>query len=122
MQFANPLVKAQLVRRYKRFLADAKLESGELVTAHCANPGSMIGLTEPGAEIWLSPAQNPHRKLRWSWEMIRVGKSLVGINTQHPNEIVSDSIAKGLIPELEGYKNMRREVKYGQSSRIDIFP
>ena len=75
MQFPNPLVKAQLVRRYKRFLTDAKLESGEIVTAHCANPGSMIGLTEPGAEIWLSPAQNPQRKLRWSWVMIRVGKS-----------------------------------------------
>jgi sugar fermentation stimulation protein A len=121
MQFPNPLVKAQLVRRYKRFLTDAKLESGEIVTAHCANPGSMIGLTEPGAEIWLSPAQNPQRKLRWSWEMIRVGKSLVGINTLHPNKIVFDAIAKNLIPEVEGYKNMRREVKYGKSSRIDIF-
>ena len=121
MEFPNPLVKVQLVRRYKRFLADAKLESGELVTAHCANPGSMIGLTEPGAEIWLSPAQNPRRKLRWSWEMIRVGKGLVGINTGHPNKIVADAISERLIPELDGYKNMRREVKYGESSRIDIF-
>ena len=120
MKFRNPLVQAQLIRRYKRFLADARLKNGESITAHCANPGSMIGLTEPGAEIWLSPAKNPARKLRWSWEMIRVGNGLVGINTAHPNTIVSEAIADERIPELSGYTNMRREVKYGESSRIDI--
>ena len=106
MKFQNPLVQAQLIRRYKRFLADAHLKNGEFVTAHCGNPGSMIGLTEPGAEIWLSPAET--------------GNGLVGINTAHPNPIVSEAIADGRIPELGGYTNMRREVKYGESSRIDI--
>ena len=120
MKFPHPLVRAQLIRRYKRFLADAQLENGELVTAHCANPGAMTGLTEVGAEIWLSPAQNPARKLRWSWELIRVGNGLVGINTFHPNTIVAEAINYGNIPSLLGYKNMRREVKYGKSSRIDI--
>ena len=120
MEFSHPLVRAQLIRRYKRFLADAQLENGDLVTAHCANPGAMTGLTKVGAEIWLSPAQNPARKLRWSWELIRVGNSLVGINTAHPNTIVAEAISSGRIPSLLGYTSMRREVKYGKSSRIDI--
>jgi len=120
MKFHQPLICGTLIKRYKRFLADVKLSNGQIVTAHCANPGAMIGLTSQGAEVWLSPAQNPARKLRWSWELIRVEKSLVGINTALPNTIAAEAISDGLIPELSGYDSLRREVKYGTSSRIDI--
>jgi sugar fermentation stimulation protein A len=120
MRFPAPLVRATLVRRYKRFLADMVLASGEETVAHCANTGSMLGLAEPGAECWLSPAANPERKLRWTWELVRSGDGLVGINTAHPNGIVGESIAAGAVPELAGYDLLRREVKYGKSSRIDI--
>ncbi len=120
MKFPDPLLRGRLVRRYKRFLSDVELDGGELVTAHCANPGSMIGLAEPGSEVWLSPARNPARKLRYSWEMIRIGEGLVGINTSHPNGIVADAIAAGRVAELAGYGGLRREVKYGKNSRIDM--
>ena len=120
MQFPNPLVKGTLIKRYKRFLTDVELESGDVVTAHCANPGSMLGLTEPGLEVWLSPAANPERKLRYTWEMVHDGRALVGINTTHPNGLVAEAIEAGTITELQGYGSRRREVKYGRNSRIDI--
>lgn len=120
MKFHAPLIKGTLVRRYKRFLADVLLEDGREVTAHCANPGAMLGLMEPGSDVWLSPAANPDRKLKYSWELLRVGDGLVGINTSLPNAIVTEAIENGKIPELTGYDNLRREVKYGQNSRIDI--
>ena len=84
MEFPDPLVRGTLVRRYKRFLADVELAGGEVVTAHCANPGSMLSVNAPGSEVWLSPARNPERKLRYTWELVRVGDGLVGINTAHP--------------------------------------
>lgn len=120
MQFSAPLIKGTLIQRYKRFLADVALEDGSHVTAHCANPGAMTGLKDPGAEVWLSPATNPARKLKFTWELIRVGDSLVGIHTAHPNAIGEEAIAAGKVPELAGYASLRREVKYGQNSRIDI--
>lgn len=120
VKFADTLIRGVLVKRYKRFLADITLESGETVTAHCANSGSMMGLTEPGSECWLSPARNPKRKLKYTWELIRVSDGLVGINTSLPNAIVSDAIKSGAIAELSGYDTLRREVRYGQNSRIDI--
>lgn len=120
MRFPNPLVKGTLIKRYKRFLTDVELESGDVVTAHCANPGSMLGLTEPGLEVWLSPAANPERKLRYTWEMVHDGRALVGINTAHPNGLVAEAVEAGTITELQGYGSRRREVKYGKNSRIDI--
>ncbi len=120
MRFPDPLLPGTLVRRYKRFLADVTLQSGEAVTAHCANPGAMTGLNAPGIEVWLSPARNPDRKLRYSWELARIGSGLVGINTMHPNRIVAEAIEGGAIGELTGYDAMRREVKYGRNSRIDL--
>lgn len=120
MRFPNPLVKGTLIKRYKRFLTDVELESGDMVTAHCANPGSMLGLTDPGLEVWLSPAVNPERKLRYTWEMVHDGRALVGINTAHPNGLVAEAIEAGTITELQGYGSRRREVKYGRNSRIDI--
>lgn len=120
MKFPDPLIRGVLVKRYKRFLADIALENGDIVTAHCANSGSMLGLKEPGAEAWLSPAHNPKRKLKFTWELVRDGDGLVGINTSLPNAIVSEAIIDGRIGELTGYESLRREVRYGQNSRIDI--
>ena len=120
MKFHAPLIRGTLIQRYKRFMADVRLDDGTAVVAHCANSGSMLSVCAPGSEVWLSPAANPDRKLQYSWELIRVGDALIGINTMHPNKIAAEAIGEGLIPALAGYVSLRREVKYGKNSRIDI--
>ncbi len=120
MKFDTPLIEGVLVSRYKRFFADVRLPSGEIVTAHCANSGSMLSVKEPGARVWLSPATKPERKLRYTWEIIEIHGGLVGINTGHPNRLVAEAIAAGQIPELAGYASLKREQKYGKNSRIDV--
>ena len=120
MQFTDKLVTGRLVQRYKRFLADVELNDGTIVTAHCANPGAMTGLNMPGLEVWLSPNRSPTAKLDWRWELVRVDGHLIGINTARPNAIVEEAIANDRIAELQGYADMRREVRYGENSRIDI--
>lgn len=121
MKFTQPLIKARLLKRYKRFLADVELDTGEITTAHCANPGAMLGLKQEGQTVWLSKSDNPKRKLQYSWELVETAPgNLVGINTGHPNRLVEEAINSGAISELRGYKTMKREVKYGQNSRIDL--
>lgn len=124
MKFRTPLVPGRLVQRYKRFLADVILDSGEAVTAHCANPGSMLGLNAPGNRVWLSRSADPKRKLPWSWELAEIdfgrGPETVGINTAHPNGLVEEAIRDGTIAPLAGYDALRREVAYGKASRVDM--
>ncbi|MEZ5878181.1 MAG: DNA/RNA nuclease SfsA [Tepidamorphaceae bacterium] len=125
MQFEKPLIPGRLVKRYKRFLADVTLDNGETITAHCANPGAMTGLADPGIPVWLSLSDDPKRKLKYSLEMVEVddgrGPARVGINTAHPNRLVEAAITDGAIPELSGYAGLRREVRYGsRNSRIDM--
>ncbi len=120
MRFAEPLIPARLIRRYKRFLSDVHLADGRVVTAHCPNPGAMLGLATPGAEVWLAPAAGAERKLAYGWELVRVGHHLVGINTGRPNGLVEEAIQAGRLEPLAGYGRLAREVPYGRNSRIDL--
>ena len=124
MRFPGELIPAILEQRYKRFLADVRLQDGSVITVHCPNPGAMMGLKDPGIRCWISDSGNPKRKLRHTLELVEAhaptGKVLVGINTNLPNKLAEEAILADKVPELTGYASLRREVKYGENSRIDI--
>jgi len=125
MLFPTPLIRGRLVQRYKRFLADIVLDDGTEITAHCPNPGAMIGLNMPGLTCWVSKSPDPKRKLPYTWELVEAsshdGKFLpVGLNTMHPNRLTAEALAAEAIPELTGYTSHRREVRYGANSRVDF--
>jgi sugar fermentation stimulation protein A len=120
MRFTSELIPGVLVQRYKRFLADVRLSNGEIVTAHCTNTGSMLGCNEPGSAVYISRAESQGRKLAYTWEMIEIRRAWVGINTFHPNRLAAEAIEAGVIKELRGYKTVRREVKVGPHTRLDL--
>ena len=120
MEFKEKLIHGILIKRYKRFLADVTLDDGTKVTAHCTNSGSMKSCLENGAEVYLTPVNDPKRKTKFTWEMIKINGDWVGINTGNPNKIAYEAISAGTIPGLENYTNVQREVKF-DDSRFDIF-
>ena len=120
MKFDTPLIPAILIGRYKRFLADVTLEDGREVTAHVANPGSMLGMNMPGLRVWLEPNDDPKRKLNYSWKLVEFESgAIIGVDTSMPNKIVKESLHNGLAEKL-GYDKIRAEVKYGENSRVDF--
>ncbi len=121
MRFETPLVPARLIRRYKRFLADCTLEDGREVTAHCANPGSMMGLAEPGEKIWLEPNDDPKKKLKYGWRLVdHENGHFTGVDTSVPNRALRAALEAREVPVLAAYETVRPEVKYGENSRIDF--
>lgn len=121
MEFARPLVRGRLLRRYKRFLADVMLDDGREVTAHCPNPGAMTGLAAPGTAVWLEPTDAPGRRLAFGWRLVELpGGHWAGIDTGTPNRIVGAALRARRIPALASYGAVRAEVRYGAASRVDF--
>ena len=120
MLLPQPLVHGQLVSRYKRFFADLVLDDGREITAHCPNPGAMLGLKDAGRGAWVSWSDDPKRKLAWTLQMVEQDDALVGVNTLLPNRLVAEALAQDAIPELAGYETIRPEVKYAEASRVDF--
>jgi sugar fermentation stimulation protein A len=120
MKFRATLVEGRLIRRYKRFLADVQMGDA-VITAACPNTGSMMGCAEAGNRVWLSESDSATRKYRHTWELVEVGRTLIGINTGLPNALVHEAIEARAIPELTGYASIRREVPFGEErSRVDL--
>ncbi|MBS3771511.1 MAG: DNA/RNA nuclease SfsA [Bacteroidales bacterium] len=120
MKFQKRLVHGRLIRRYKRFLADVELDNGQKVIAHCTNSGSMKTCLQEGAEVYMTPVKDPNRKTRFTWEMIKIRGSWVGINTNVPNKLAYEAVQNGAINRLKGYDQVQSEVTYGDS-RLDLY-
>ncbi|MFV2033532.1 MAG: DNA/RNA nuclease SfsA [Halocynthiibacter sp.] len=121
MRFQTPLVAAVLVRRYKRFLADVRLSDGREAVAHCANPGSMLGLAEPGTNIWLEPNDDANKKLKYGWRLVEHADGhFTGVDTMVPNRVLRAAFAAREVTALAAYRTTRAEVKYGAASRVDF--
>ena len=121
MRFQTPLVPARLLRRYKRFLADVLLEDGQEVTVHCPNPGSMMGLCEPGTRVLVEPNSDSRKKLKYAWRLVmHENGHMIGIDTGAANTIVKETLVERKIALFETYEILRAEVKYGTNSRVDF--
>ncbi|MEP0961475.1 MAG: DNA/RNA nuclease SfsA [Roseobacter sp.] len=122
MRFQTELIPARLTRRYKRFLADCVLEgTGAEITAHCANPGSMMGLAEPGTRVWLEPNDDPKKKLKYGWRLVdHENGHFTGVDTALPNRLVKEALFARALPPFVEFSDIRPEVKYGEKSRIDF--
>ena len=119
MKFKNKLIASKFQKRYKRFFADVKSKE-KILISHCANSGSMLGLLNKNNQVWVSPSDNPKRKLKYTLEIINDGKSNVGVNTHFANKIITEALANKKIKELKIYNNFIPEVKYGKNSRFDF--
>ena len=120
MDFATELTPGTLLRRYKRFLADVELDSGERLTAHCPNTGAMTGCAEPGSRVWLSRSDSKTRKYPYTWELVDTGAGIACVHSARANAVVYEAVEAGCIDALGGYDEIRREVKYGAGSRADL--
>lgn len=120
MIFTHSLIKGTLLKRYKRFLADIRLEDGSIVTAHCTNSGSMKTCIEEGAPVYCTPVNDPKRKTKFTWEMIEINGSWIGVNTSVPNVLAEEFALNGTVPELGRYETVKREVTFGDS-RFDLY-
>jgi sugar fermentation stimulation protein A len=120
MRFESELLPGRLVRRYKRFFADVELCAGGTVVSHCPNPGSMRTCAVEGGRVWLREHDDPRRKLRYTWEIAEAGGALVCVNTGRANHVVAEALSAGAVAELAGFDELRREVKYGERSRVDF--
>ena len=120
MLLPQPMARGVIVQRYKRFFVDMVLDDGRAVTAHCPNPGAMLGVKDPGQGAWVSFSDDPKRKLPWTLQLVEANGGLVGVNTMLPNKLVAEALAAGAIPELAGYATVRPEVKYAEASRVDF--
>jgi sugar fermentation stimulation protein A len=120
MLLPQPMAHGVIVQRYKRFFVDMVLDDGRAITAHCPNPGAMLGVKEPGQGAWVSWSDDPKRKLPWTLQLVEANGSLVGVNTMLPNKLVAEALIGGVIPELTGYASIRPEVKYAAASRVDF--
>ncbi len=120
MRFPAAPLEGRLVRRYQRFFAEVELDGGERLVAHCPNTGSLLGCLAPGSRVWLRDSGNPERKLRFTWQAVRIGRTWINVDTSLPNRVVAEAVAAGGVAELGGYARLRREVPYGRASRIDL--
>ena len=121
MQFQSNLVSGRLVKRYKRFFADVELSNGRIVTAHCPNTGSMLGLANHGVKVWLEPNENPKKKLKYSWKLVdHENGHFTGVDTNVANKIVNEALLQGKILEVLDYDIILREQIYGANSRVDF--
>jgi sugar fermentation stimulation protein A len=120
MNLNKKLIKAKILKRYKRFLADVELENGEVITVHVPNTGRMTTCWAPGWDCIISDSENPSRKYRYTLEMTHNGETWIVANTGIPNKLAEDFISSKLIPGLKNYNSIKREVKYGENSRIDL--
>jgi len=120
MRFTDNLLNGILIKRYKRFFADVKIKN-QIITAHCPNSGSMMGLIDKKNKVWISKSNNPKRKLKYTLELIKVKESLVGVNTIFANKIVNEALKKKLIKELAEFDNIKSEVTYDKQTRFDFF-
>ena len=119
MKFTNSLIKGKLIKRYKRFFVDVEVNN-KLVTAHCPNTGSMLGLLEKGNDVWISKADDPKRKLKFTLEIIKSNQKLIGVNTHRANRIVEDRLKNKLIKEFRSIKDIKAEFKYSDDTRFDF--
>ena len=119
MKFTSTLIKGKLIKRYKRFFVDIKVNNS-IITAHCPNTGSMMGLLNEGNDVWLTINNNPDRKLKFTLEMIKVNRKLIGVNTHRANRIVEHGLINKLIKEFKLIKKITREFKYSKDTRFDF--
>ena len=119
MKFTSTLIKGKLVKRYKRFFADIKVNN-QIITAHCPNTGSMLGLLDQDNEVWVTKSDNPNRKLKYTLEIIKVKKSLIGVNTHRANRIVEHGLKNKLINEFKKVKLIKPEFKFSKDTRFDF--